>query len=392
MGVLITLVFAGGIYWWRHRGLESTDDAQVDAEVVPIPARVGGIVAEVFFEENQLVKTGQVLAKIDDALTRTKVVQCEATLQAAVAASEAADADATIAATNAQGNRALANASYRTASDGSTTAQSQIAEAQAALSGANSAREQAQRERNRIRGLFETGAVAQGALDQVDTALALAQANQNAVEARLSSLTANASQARSRIQEASAKVQQTADVAIVVRQAEARAKAAKAQVETARAALKIAQLDLSYTNIVAPVDGVASKKTLVVGQNLTPGQPIAQLVTPKRWIIANFKETQLERMREGQRVQIEVDAFPSHPLQGRVESFAGGTGSRFALLPPDNASGNFTKVVQRVPVRIALVDVPADVALRPGMNIELVVNTRDLPRTSNSGRNVQASN
>ena len=288
-----------------------------------------GLWLRCFFEENQLVKTGQILAKIDDALTRTKVVQCEATLQAAVAASEAADADATIAATNAQGNRALANASYRTASDGSTTAQSQIAEAQAALGGANSAREQAQRERNRIRGLFETGAVAQGALDQVDTALALAQANQNAAEARLSSLTANASQARSRIQEASAKVQQTADVAIVVRQAEARAKVAKAQVETAKAALKIAQLDLSYTNIVAPVDGVASKKTLVVGQNLTPGQPIAQLVTPKRWIIANFKETQLERMREGQRVQIEVDAFPSHPLQGRVESFAGGTGLSF---------------------------------------------------------------
>jgi membrane fusion protein (multidrug efflux system) len=360
--------------------------------VVPIPARVSGIVAEVFFEENQFVKAGQVLAKIDDALTRTKVMQCEAALQAAIAASEAADADATIATTNARSNHALATASYKTASEGSSTANSQIDEALAALLGTKAAREQAQRERDRIHGLFASGAVSQGVLDQADTAFDVAQANQHAAEARLNSLTANASQARSRIQEASAKVQQTADVDSIRRQAEARAKVAKAQVETARAALNIAQLDLSYTNIIAPVDGVASKKTLVVGQNLAMGQPIAQLVTQKRWVVANFKETQLEKMREGQSVKLEVDAYPSYVLTGRIESFAGGTGSKFALIPPDNASGNFTKVVQRVPVRIAILDAPGGVVLRPGMNVELVVNTREQPHVADTNGSAHALN
>jgi membrane fusion protein (multidrug efflux system) len=377
--VLSVLLLACGAYWWRHHGREFTDDAQVEAEIVPVPARVGGVVALVSFEENQSDKAGQVLAKIDDALMRTKVAQCEATLDAAIAAVDAAEAESAIAATNARGNRALANAGYRTATEGSSSAKNQIAEAVASLAGATVAREQAKRERERVQGLFVTGAVAQNAMDQANTGLQLALANENAAEARLQALTANASQAQSRIQEAGAKVQQAADVDVVVRQAEARAKVARAQVETARSALRMAQLDLSYTSIVAPVDGVASKKTLVVGQNLTPGQPIAQLVTPKRWVVANFKETQLEKMREGQHVELTVDAFPNHPIRGRLESFAGGTGSRFALLPPDNASGNFTKVVQRVPVRIALVEVPTGIALRPGMNIELAVDTRVLP-------------
>jgi membrane fusion protein (multidrug efflux system) len=176
--------------------------------------------------------------------------------------------------------------------------------------------------------------------------------------------------------EASARVDQTSDVDSVMSQAQARAKAASAQVHTAQAARDLAALELSYTRIVAPQDGVVSKKSIAAGQQVAVGQPVVQLVTPERWITANFKETQLEHLKPGQPVSIEIDAFPGQKLHGTVESFSAATGSRFTLLPPDNASGNFTKVVQRVPVRIQVSQEKGDVSLAPGMSVELTVNTR----------------
>ena len=389
--VLAGLFLAGGGYWWIHHGLEFTDDAQVDAEVLPVPSRVGGVVSEVRFEDNEPVKAGQVLAVIDDAIPKAKVDQCRAALTAALAAAEAAQADAAIATTNANSNLALANASLRTATVGSNTASNQIQEAEASLSAARAAHDQAERERDRVQRLFQSGAVSPAAFDQAQAASDVAEANLVAARARVATLRSSASQARSRIQEASAKVKQTEDVEAIVHQAQARAQVAQAQVQTAQAALAMAELELSYTRIVAPVDGVASKKTVLVGQNLAPGQPIAQLVTSGRWVVANFKETQLEHMQAGQPVRVAVDAYPSHALEGRVESFAGGTGSRFALLPPDNASGNFTKVVQRVPVRITLVDLPGEVQLRPGMSVELSVDTRSRT-TASAAETERASN
>ena len=162
----------------------------------------------------------------------------------------------------------------------------------------------------------------------------------------------------------------------MIAQADAKEKSAVAQVDTAKALLDIAKLDLSYTQIVAPQAGVVSKRSISEGQTVSAGQAIVQLVTPELWITANFKETQVHAMRVGQKVTFDVDAFPGVDLKGEVESFSGATGSRFTLLPPDNASGNFTKVVQRMPVRVKLGNPPQGVTLRPGMSVDVTVDTR----------------
>jgi membrane fusion protein (multidrug efflux system) len=218
--------------------------------------------------------------------------------------------------------------------------------------------------------------MAQAQLDQAQTAYDAASAALDSAKARLASQKANTSQAQSRIQEANARVTQTSNVDAIVDQARSRARMARAQVMVSQAARDLAALDLSYTQITAPQDGVVSKKTIAVGQMVQPGQGIAQLVpTRDLWITGNFKETQLQKMHTGQPAHLTVDAFEGMTLHGEVESFSAATGARFSLLPPDNATGNYTKVVQRVPVRIKLKDVPASVALRPGMSVDLVVDT-----------------
>ncbi len=179
------------------------------------------------------------------------------------------------------------------------------------------------------------------------------------------------------VDEASARFEQTSDVDAIIEQAKARAVAAHAQVTTAKAARDLATLDVSYTHIVAPSDGIVSKRTVAPGQLLAAGQPVVQLVPDGQlWVTANFKETQIQKMRIGQPAEIEIDAFPGQTLHGEIESFSAATGAKFTLLPPDNASGNYTTVVQRLPVRIKVKDVPSGVALRPGLSAELVVDTR----------------
>ncbi len=368
---------AGGAAWWAmHRGRESTDNAQVEAEVVPVPTRASGLVTKVLFEDNQTVKAGQVLATLDDEAARAKLAQAEANVLAAEAAADAADADAKVAESNAVGNKSIAEASLKTASAGAYTASDQIKEAEAAVSAAAAAKKQAELDRDRNKSLLDKGVIAGSVFDQSETAVVVATSNLAVAKARVASLTANAAQASGKVAEASAKVQQTDNVATIVIQARAKAKAAHAQVATAKALRDLAKLDLSWTQIVAPSDGVVSKKSIAVGQNLAAGQTVGQLVTSSVWITANFKETQIGSMHGGQNAEVEIDAFPGVALHGHVESISGATGSRFALLPPDNASGNFTKVVQRVPVRVRVDTLPNGIVLRPGMSVELTVDTR----------------
>jgi membrane fusion protein (multidrug efflux system) len=374
---VLALVAAGGTAWWAtHRGRESTENAQVEAEVVPVPTRGAGLVTKVLFEENQAVKAGQVLATLDDEAPRAKLAQAEANVLAAEAAADAADADAKVAESNAVGNKSIAEAGLKTASAGAYTASDQIKEAEAAVSAAAAAKKQAELDRDRNKSLLEKGVIAGAVFDQSETAVVVASSNLEVAKARVSSLKANASQASGKVAEASAKVQQSNNVETIVLLAHAKAKAAHAQVATAKALRELAKLDVSYTQILAPSDGVASKKTIVVGQNLAAGQTIVQLVTSSVWVTANFKETQIGRMHSGQAAEVEIDAFPGLALHGHVESVSGATGSRFALLPPDNASGNFTKVVQRVPVRVRVDALPTGIVLRPGMSVELTVDTR----------------
>lgn len=375
---LALLVALGGVgsWMWRTRGDVSTDDAQIDADVVAVPAKVGGTVTKVLFEDNQRVESGQLLIELDDAAFRAKVEQAQANVEAALAAAEAADADARVAELNATGNRDASSAALVTASAGATLASDQIREAEATVRSTQAAMRQSTADRDRARALYAAGSIAKAEADRAETAFELASANAEAASARLGTLKAGAAQAQSRVVEASAKADQSKDVAALVAQAKARAKAAHAQVDTAKAALSLAQLDLEHTKIYAPQAGVLSKRAVAVGQTLAAGQAVAQLVTPELWVTANLKETQLEHLRVGQHAEIAVDAFSGAKLEGEVTSLSGATGSRFALLPPDNASGNFTKVVQRVPVRVRVESVPSGVALRPGMSVELVIHTR----------------
>ncbi|HTJ82342.1 MAG TPA: HlyD family secretion protein [Polyangiaceae bacterium] len=376
LGVLLVVGVAVGAYVFTHRGLESTDDAQVDGEVVPIPSRTGGTITAIHFSENQEVKSGDLLAEIDDKPLAARLAQAEARLQAAEAAAEGADADAVVVRSNATGNKEIAKASLATASDSATTAAAQIREAEAAVTAAEAAKKQSEADLAREKELFAAGASTQGSLDRATTASAVATSNLDAARARLVTLRASASTATSKIAEANAKVEQVSDVDAIVKQAEARARAAHADVETAKAARDLAAIDLSYAKIYAPADGVVSKKTISVGQSVSAGQPIVQLVTHDVWVTANFKETQIGAMRDGQPAEITIDAYPGVELHGALDSFSGATGARFSLLPPDNASGNFTKVVQRVPVRVKLHDVPGSVHLVPGMNVELTIDTK----------------
>ncbi|HYQ25706.1 MAG TPA: HlyD family secretion protein [Polyangiaceae bacterium] len=377
LGLIAVCVMASGGFWYTtHHGLENTDNAQIDGDVVSVPARVGGVVTKVLFVENQRVKSGEPLAELDSAPAQARLAEAEANVFAAQAQADAADATARVAETNAIGDKSVADASLITASVGAASSSDQIKEAAAQLESSQTSLAQAQIDSDRAKRLFGTGAISQAEADRAETTLKMAASSVDVARARLTSMKGSAAQAQSRVVEAKAKAKISNDVATQIQLAQARAKAAHAQVDTAKAARDLAALDLSYTKIFAPNDGVVSKKSINVGQMLSPGQSVVQLVTDKLWVTGNFKETQVAKMRVGQPASVEIDAFSGTSLEGEVESFSGATGAKFTLLPPDNATGNFTKVVQRLPVRVRLHGLPPGIALRPGMSVDLTVDTR----------------
>ncbi len=377
LGLVAAAVLGAGGFWYiTHRGLENTDNAQIDGDVVSVPARVGGVVTKIAFNENQRVKAGDLLAELDAAPAQARLAEAEANLLTAQAQADASDATARVSETNAIGDKSVADASLITASVGAMGSSDQIKEASAQLESSQTSLAQAQLDHDRAQRLFDTNAISRAELDRSDTQLKVAQSSVDVARARLTSIKSSAAQAQSRVVEAKAKAKVSNDVDTQIKLAQARSKAAHAQVDTAKAARDLAALDLSYTKIYSPSDGVVSKKSINVGQMLSSGQSIVQLVTDKLWVTGNFKETQVAQMRVGQKADVEVDAFSGTTIEGEVESFSGATGAKFTLLPPDNATGNFTKVVQRLPVRVRLRDVPAGIALRPGMSVDLTVDTR----------------
>jgi membrane fusion protein, multidrug efflux system len=375
--VVAALAAGGGGWLFAHRGLETTDDAQIDSDVIAVPSRASGAVAKVYVSENQLVEAGDLLAELDAEPAKARLAQAEAMVEAAKSAADSADSDARVAEINVRGNKSVAEAALQGASSLAGASRQQIAEGEAQVAAAQATRDKASGDLERAKRLLATGAIAESQIEQAQALFSTTDAALAQARAHLASLKASTSTAVSRVQEANAKLTQSSDVDALIDQARARARTAHAQVRTAEAARDLAALDLTYTKIVAPQRGTASKKTIAVGQMVAPGQTIVQLVTAQAaWVTGNFKETQLGGMRVGQPTEVEIDAYPGVKLHGEIESFSGATGARFSLLPPDNATGNFTKVVQRVPVRIHLHDLPAEVLLRPGMSAELSVNTR----------------
>lgn len=381
VALLGALVVGGTGYWWLHRGLESTDDAQLDADVVAVPARVGGTVMALHFVDNQRVKAGDLLIELDDAQAKAKFAEAEAEVLAAKAAADAAEATAELTEKNVSAGKNIARASLSGAAASMTASGDQIAEAKANLASATTLRDKAKLDLERTQRLSQMNAISRAELDSAQASFDTAQAAMDQAQARIVTMQSSATQARARVTEASARLGQASDTQTAqIAEARAKAASARARVATSEAMRDLARLDLSYTKISAPRAGIVSKRSVAVGQLVSAGQSVVMVVPDARaggpvWVTGNFKETQLAHMQVGQPATLTIDAY-GRELHGHVESFSGATGARFALLPPDNATGNFTKVVQRVPVRVKLDDAPADLMLLPGLSVELSVNTR----------------
>ncbi len=377
LGIGAVAVVVGLGYYITHRGLEDTDDAQVDNDVTAVPAQTPAVAVAVHFVENQVVKKGDLLVELDDAPTATKLAQAEANYQAALAMAAAADSDEKVTELNVRTNKSAAKAQVLGASSGAVGTKEQIAEAESGVVSSQATFDKAKLDLDRAKQLIGSGAIAQQQLDNYQTAFNTAQANLNQAKARLDTMKANTTQAYSQVQMMTAKYDQVSDVDVLLAQAKAKADTAHAQAAVAKAQRDQAALEHSYTKIYAPVDGTVSRKTVEVGQMTGLGQGIAELVPSQApWVTANFKETQLTHMKPGQPVKLDIDSYPNLDLHGEVESLSGATGARFALLPPDNATGNYTKIVQRLPVRVKITNLPQDVTLRPGLSVDVVVDTR----------------
>jgi membrane fusion protein (multidrug efflux system) len=391
-GVVVLVAVGAGIWWWIASGRESTDDAQVDAHITPIAARVGGTVIKVPVEANQEVEAGAVLVEIDKRDYEIALERARAELADAEAAALAAQAGVPITSTtassnevNARGGVEQAEVSYLEAQQGVEVARTRLATAQARLREAAANATKAGRDVERLKPLLAKDEIAQ---QQFDAAVATATAGAAAVdsaEAQVKEADLGIRVAESRLaqanvgrQRASAELRTAQTAPSQIAASRARAAAADAKVRQNMAIVKQAELNLEYATVKAPVKGIVSRKSVEIGQVIQAGQPLMTVIPLDRvWVTANFKETQLEHMRPGQPVKIEVDAYGGREFAGRVESLAAATGSRFSLLPPDNATGNYVKVVQRVPVRILLDDgQDPEHLLRPGMSVVPTVYTR----------------
>jgi membrane fusion protein (multidrug efflux system) len=374
VGVAAVVLAAGvGGYVLLTEGKENTDDAQVSADMVPIGTRVAGQIVSVSIQENQLVKKGSPIAQIDDADYIAREKQAEAEVAIAVAQAQAADAQVNVTEAMSRGGLASAKAMVNGSSAGVSSAAAQADAARAALNRAQVDANKASIDLNRAKELRQANAVSSQALDNAQATFDSAQAQVAQARAQLALAEQSRNSALAQVSEAQGKLSQSAPVDAEIATARAQADLAHARVDSSKAQLDLAKLQLSYTKILAPSDGIVSKLTVHPGQLVSIGQPVVELVPTTTYVVANFKETQLGKMRAQQKAEIELDAFPGRKFEGRVESLSGGTGASFSLLPADNATGNFVKVVQRVPVRIAWDNLPGDVPVRAGLSADVTV-------------------
>jgi membrane fusion protein (multidrug efflux system) len=377
--VAILVLLVAGIFVYRYvTSYESTDDAQVDGHVNSISARISGHVIKLNVEDNQYVRAGTVLVEIDPADYQVAYDRAKADFEDARAAAVAAGVNVPISSVNTSSQVSATEADVDNARAGIQAAQQQFEAAKAQLQEAEANNVKAQNDLVRYKQLVDKQEISQ---QQYDQATAAATASKAAVEAARASAQAaqqQVTQAQGRLVQAEASWRSASTAPKQMQVMRARAAAALAAAQRAKANLEQAQLNLQYTKIVAPVSGVVGDRTVEVGQNVAPGQELMKVINlDDVWITANFKETQLRDMRVGQRATVEVDAN-GKKYNGKVDSIAGASGARFSLLPPENATGNYVKVVQRIPVKIVLdPGSNQDHLLRPGLSVEPKVWTRE---------------
>ena len=392
IGVVLIVLLGAGAWLWATAGRESTDDAQVDAHVTPVSTRVGGMVTQVAVKENQQVDAGATLVVIDPRDYQVALDKARAELATAEAEAAAARVNVPITSTAATSNVSTARGGVEQAEAGIDAAQRGVEAANARLATAQARQREAEanaaktaKDVERLKGLLAKDEISQQQYDAAAAAADAARAAADSARAQVSEAQAGISMAQSHLTQAraghtqaAAQLQsaQTAPEQIAAQRA--RASSADARVLQQRAAVQQAELNLQYTTVKAQLKGIVSKRTVEPGQIVQPGQPLMTLIPLEDvWVTANFKETQLEKMRAGQTAIVEVDAYGGREFKGHVDSLAAATGSRFSLLPPENATGNFVKVVQRVPVRIAIDQKQdAEQLLRPGMSVTAKVYTK----------------
>jgi membrane fusion protein (multidrug efflux system) len=391
LGAVAALAAVGLFLWLHSLNRVSTDDAQVDGHIDPVSAKISGNITEVLVDDNQEMKKGQVLVRIDPRDYQAKVDQEQAALEVAESQARAAGVnvpltrDTTTSGTSsAEAQLSGAEAQLEQAKlDYQKSSTNDIAFARSNVNTAQATSDRAKADLERMQPLVDKAEISRIQYDSyvaaarvADSELQaardkLAAAGQDADTKKAAMLNAQArvAQARAGVQEAQANQQQVnvkvADVA-----------SAESKIAQARADLEAAKLNLSYTTIAAPLDGSVTRKSVEVGQIVQPGQGLMMLVPLQDiWVTANFKETQLANVRAGQKAEVKVD-LTDKSYSGHVDSIAGATGTRMSLLPPENATGNYVKVVQRIPVKIVLDPVDGPHVLRPGMNVEATIFTK----------------
>lgn len=345
LGTIASIIIIIVLYVWISAiGHEKTDNAQVDAMITPVRSIVQGFVTKVNFTDNQMVKKGDILIEIDNKDYIAKITQAEATLESAKAQLDIAKSGATTADLNASAS----NLNSQAAKDNIATAQARYTKNE--------------KEMNRSEKMLKDGASTQQQFESIKAEFETSKAQLDMLKKQYEASTSQATGAQSQA------VGQKSQIVL-----------AQAMVKQREAELQLAQTQLDNTLIKAPFDGIISKKSIEVGQYLQVGVPVCSAVNyTNLWISANFKETQIEEMRANQLVDIKIDAFPKAHITGVLQSFGGATGAKFSLLPPDNATGNFVKITQRVPVRIMITEYPKELTglLLPGLSAVVDIHTK----------------
>jgi membrane fusion protein (multidrug efflux system) len=372
--IVLIVIVVGGIFVWRYYSVrESTDDASIDGHLTPLSARVSGTVVQVNVDDNQQVKAGDILVQLDPKDYQIALERAKGDLEDAVATAQGAKTSVPITTISTSGSLDTARANVAAAQKDVDAANARVNEAKANY-------DKIAKDLDRAKMLVQKDEISR---QQYDSAVAGEQAAKATVEAAEAQLAAS----HSRVSQAQAQVQTAQTAPQQVQVSRTRLGSAEALVQVKQSAVNQAELNLGYASVRAPANGVVSNKTVEVGQVVQPGQPMASLVNlDDVWVTANFIEDQLRKMKIGQHVKIHVDAFDKD-YDGCVDSFAGASGARFSLLPPENATGNYVKVVQRLPVKIVFVKgQDPEHMLRPGLSVVPTVLTDSMcQQSSGSG-------